>query len=135
MKLQSECMNCADKFAPNTDSVPLCGYCQKMVHTIKSRLSTMLAVTMTAIQEQLLRLSESDTARLDAIYNAKNNLPPIGTTSDELHAHRVACELFDNRMQHTIRKADELASVLVLQRNARTIQRKMASINLYEKII
>lgn len=135
LRLNSECIGCSDRFIPNDDGVPLCGYCRNNVAGIRERLRVGLAVTMASVHEQILRLSEADAARLDAIYTTKTNLPRAGTTTDELTKMYNAHTDFALRIAATKRKGDALSAVLRLQDDAKALQNKLHSLETLVHII
>ncbi len=135
IRMNSECIGCSDQFTPNDDGVPLCGFCRNNIAGIRERLRVGLAVTMASVHDQILRLSEADAARLDAIYTMKSNLPRAGTTTDELIKMRNAHTDFALRIAATKRKNDALSAVLRLQDDAKAIQNKLHSLDTLEHLI
>lgn len=135
IRMNSECIGCSDQFTPNDDGVPLCGFCRNNIAGIRERLRVGLAVNMASVHEQILRLSETDTARLDAIYTMKTNLPRAGTTNDELTKMYNAHTDFALRIAATKRKNDALSAVLRLQDDAKAIQNKLHSLDTLEHLI
>lgn len=134
LRLNSECLGCGDQFIPNDDSVPLCGYCRHNVDGVKRRYQTMLAVNNAALVDAINRFSEKDTARWDAIYQMKINLPRAGTTKEDLATMRKAHSDFALRIAATKRKNDAVSAALQLQDTCKSIQDKITSLNTLEHL-
>jgi len=132
LRLNSECIGCSDRFIPNDDGVPLCGFCRNNVPAVRARLKTMLAVIGDSLASNIERLSENDTARFDAIYKIKINLPRSGNTTEAMAAHRLAHSDFAIRIAATKRKNDALAAVLQLQDTCKALQEKLHSLDTLE---
>jgi hypothetical protein len=132
LRLNSECIGCSDQFTPNDDGVPLCGFCRNNVPAVRARLKTMLAVIGDSLASNIERLSENDTARLDAIYKIKINLPRAGNTKEQMAAMRLAHSNFAIRIAATKRRNDALSTVLQLQDNCKALQDKLHSLDTLE---
>ena len=135
LRLNSECLGCGDQFMPNDDSVPLCGYCRHNINGVRTRLQTMLAVNSAALVDAINRLSEKDTARWDAIYQMKINLPRAGTTKEDLAKMRMAHSDFALRIAATKRKNDAVSAALQLQDTCKAIQDKITSLDTLEHLV
>ena len=134
LRLNSECIGCSDQFTPNDDGVPLCGFCRNNVAQVRARLKTMLAVIGDTLASNIERLNENDTARFDAIYKTKINLPRVGNTTEAMAAMRTAHSDFAIRIAATKRKGDALASVLQLQDTCKALQDKLHSLDTLEHL-
>ena len=134
LRLNSECIGCSDQFMPNDDGVPLCGYCRNNIPAVRARLKTMLAVIGDGLASNIERLNEKDTARLDAIYQMKINLPRAGTTKEDLAAMRIAHSDFALRIAATKRKNDALSAVLQLQDTCKALQGKIHALDTLERL-
>ena len=128
LRLNSECIGYSDQFIPNDDGVPLCGYCKNNVPGIRARLTIMLAVSGDSLASNIERLSDADTARFDAIYKMKINLPRAGNTKEEMATMRAAHSDFALRIAATKRKGDALSAVLQLQDTCKALQDKLHSL-------
>jgi len=134
LRLNSECIGCSDQFTPNDDGVPLCGFCRNNVAQVRARLKTMLAVIGDGLANNIERLNENDTARFDAIYKMKINLPRAGNTKEAMAAMRTAHSDFAIRIAATKRKGDALAAVLQLQDTCKALQDKLHSLDTLEHL-
>ena len=134
LRLNSECIGCSDQFIPNDDGVPLCGFCRNNVPALRARLKTMLAVIGDTLASNIERLSENDTARFDAIYKMKINLPRAGNTKEQMAAMRTAHSDFAIRIAATKRKGDALAAVLQLQDTCKALQDKLHALDTLEHL-
>jgi hypothetical protein len=132
LRLSSECIGCSDQFTPNDDGVPLCGFCRNNVVQVRARLKTMLAVIGDGLANNIERLNETDTARFDAIYKMKINLPRAGNTKEQMAAMRTAHSDFAIRIAATKRKGDALAAVLQLQDTCKALQDKLHALDTLE---
>jgi len=132
LRLNSECIGCSDQFMPNDDGVPLCGFCRNNVPAVRARLKTMLAVIGDGLANNIERLNEKDTARLDVIYQMKINLPRAGNTKEAMAAHRLAHSDFAIRIAATKRKGDALSAVLQLQDTCKALQDKLHALDTLE---
>lgn len=132
LRLNSECIGCSDQFIPNDDGVPLCGFCRNNVPALRARLKTMLAVIGDTLASNIERLNENDTARFDAIYKMKINLPRAGNTTEAMAAMRTAHSDFALRIAATKRKGDALSAVLQLQDTCKVLQDKLHSLDTLE---
>jgi len=134
LRLNSECIGCSDQFIPNDDGVPLCGFCRNNVPAVRARLKTMLAVIGDSLASNIERLSENDTARFDAIYKMKINLPRAGNTKEQMAAMRIAHSDFALRIAATKRKGDALSAVLQLQDTCKALQSKIHALDTLEHL-
>jgi hypothetical protein len=132
LRLNSECIGCSDQFIPNDDGVPLCGFCRNNVPALRARLKTMLAVIGDSLASNIERLSENDTARFDAIYKMKINLPRAGNSKEAMAAMCTAHSDFAIRIAATKRKGDALSAVLQLQDTCKALQDKLHSLDTLE---
>jgi nitroimidazol reductase NimA-like FMN-containing flavoprotein (pyridoxamine 5'-phosphate oxidase superfamily) len=92
----------------------------------------MLAVIGDGLASNIERLNEKDTARFDAIYKMKINLPRAGTTKEQMAAMRLAHSDFAIRIAATKRKGDALAAVLQLQDTCKALQDKLHALDTLE---
>jgi len=134
LRLNSECIGCGDQFTPNDDGVPLCGFCRNNVPAVRARLKTMLAVNNAALVDAINRFSEKDTARWDAIYQMKINLPRGASTKEDLATMRTAHSDFALRIAATKRKNDAVSAALQLQDTCKALQDKITSLDTLEHL-
>ena len=94
----------------------------------------MLAVNNAALVDAINRFSEKDTARWDAIYQMKINLPRAGGAKEDLAKMRMAHSDFAIRIAATKRKNDAVSAALQLQDTCKSIQDKITSLNTLEHL-